>query len=169
MENSLNVYWFDRALNWNQHGLETVKITEALIAEHAVFYAQLEYLEKSLPSMKTLAEIKASAALLECALKTHAKLEDDLFDVLEPSLDQLGKLETVRHDHEAIDTCLAMIKHAKTRPEAQRILSRVAHVIRHEFDLEERIIFPMAEKLLRPETLLKLGKMWAGKREVTLA
>jgi hypothetical protein len=146
-----------------------VKITEALIAEHAVFYAQLDHLEKTLPTTKTLAEIKASAALLECALKTHAKLEDELFAVLEPSLDQLGKLETVRHDHEAIDTCLALIKQAKTRPEAQRILSRVAHVIRHEFDLEERIIFPMAEKLLRPETLLRLGKSWAAKREVIVS
>ncbi|HUR46050.1 MAG TPA: hemerythrin domain-containing protein [Candidatus Saccharimonadales bacterium] len=145
-----------------------MKITEALIAEHAVFYAQLDHLEKTLPSTKTLAEIKACAALLECALKTHAKLEDDLFAVLEPSLDQLGKLETVRHDHEAIDTCLAMIKHANTRSEAQRILSRVAHVIRHEFDIEERILFPMAERLLRPETLLQLGKTWAARRDVRI-
>src|SRR5204862_8143234 len=107
-----------------------------------------------------------SAALLESALKTHAKLEDDLFAALEPSLDQLGKLETVRHEHDAIEKCLEMVRKARTRPEAQRLLSRVAHVIRHEFDLEERFIFPMAERLLRADTLHKLGKSWAAKREV---
>ena len=143
-----------------------MKITDALIAEHAVFYAQLDYLEKSLPAIKTLPEIKASAALLECALKTHAKLEDDLFMALEPSLDQLGKLETVRHEHDAIDHCLSLVRKARTRADAARLLSRVAHVIRHEFDLEERFIFPMAERLLRAETLHKLGKSWATKREV---
>ena|ERR1051326_270410 len=143
-----------------------MKVTDALIAEHAVLYAQLDFLEKALTSTKTLAELKNSAGLLDCALKAHAAVEDELFTALEPSLDQLGKLETVRHDHEAIEKCLGLVQKAKSRAEAQKMLGRVLHVIRHEFDLEERIIFPMAERLLRAETLNKLGKSWARARDV---
>ena len=147
-----------------------MKITEALVAEHAVFYAQFDQLERTLPTTKTLAEIKAVAALLESALKTHAGLEDDLlFAALEPCLDQLGKLENVRHDHDAIDKMLGQVQKARTRAEAQRVMMKVVHLARHEFDMEERIIFPMAENLLRSDTLLKLGKAWARQRMVTFS
>lgn len=144
-----------------------MKITDAFIGEHAVLYAQLDHLEHAVPAARTLGEIKAMAALLESALRSHADLEDDLlFNGLEPGLDQMGKLEKVQHEHGAICKALEQIRVARAREDAQRRLLNVVHLTRKEFDLEDRIIFRLAEELLREDTLHKLGKEWARRRLV---
>jgi hemerythrin-like domain-containing protein len=144
-----------------------MKITDAFLGEHAVIYAQLDHLETAVPAARTLGELKAMAAMLEAALSTHAALEDDLlFNGLEPGLDQMGKLEKVQHEHGAICKALAQMRAARTRKEAQGRLLNIVHLTRKEFDLEDRIIFKIAEETLRPETLEKLGKAWARKRMV---
>ncbi len=144
-----------------------MKITDAFIAEHAVIYAQLDYLEHAIPAAKTLGELKVMAGLLEAALKPHAEAEDELlFNGLEPGLDQMGKLEKVQHEHDAICKGLERVQVSRTRKDAQRRLLNVVHLTRKEFDLEDRIIFRMAEEILREETLVKLGKSWARKRFV---
>jgi hemerythrin-like domain-containing protein len=144
-----------------------MKITDAFIAEHAVIYAQLDHLELAVPAAKTVGEVKAMAALLDAALRPHAEAEDEfLFNGLEPGLDQMGKLEKVQHEHDAICKGLEMVRVARSRKDAQRRLLTVVHLTRKEFDLEDRIIFRMAEELLREETLIKLGKAWARKRIV---
>lgn len=145
----------------------SMKITDAFIAEHAVIYAQLDYLEHAIPAARSLGEVKVMAGLLEAALKPHAEAEDELlFNGLEPGLDQMGKLEKVQHEHDAICKGLEQVKAARTRKEAQRRLLSIVHLTRKEFDLEDRIIFRMAEELLREDTLVKLGKAWARKRIV---
>ena len=142
-----------------------MKITDAFIAEHAVLYAQLDHLETAVPAARTAGEIKAMAGLLEAALRSHAHLEDELlFNGLEPGLDQMGKLEKIQHEHDAICKGLEAVQAARTKKDAQRKLLSIVHLTRKEFDLEDRIIFRMAEELLREETLMKLGKNWARKR-----
>lgn len=144
-----------------------MKITDAFIAEHAVIYAQLDYLDHAIPAARTLGEVKVMAGLLEAALKPHAEAEDELlFNGLEPGLDQMGKLEKVQHEHDAICHGLEQVRMARTKKDAQRRLLSIVHLTRKEFDLEDRIIFRMAEELLREDTLLKLGKSWARKRLV---
>lgn len=144
-----------------------MKITDALTAEHAVLYAQLDHLEKVVPEARTLGEIKALAGLLEAALRTHAELEDQLlFNGLEPGLDQMGKLEKVQHEHDAICKGLERIRQSRTKKDAQRRLLNVVHLTRKEFDLEDRVIFRLAEEHLREETLEHLGKAWARQRLV---
>ena len=107
------------------------------------------------------------AALLEAALRSHAELEDDLlFNGLEPGLDQMGKLEKVQHEHDAICKGLEQVRVSRTLKDAQRRLLNVAHLTRKEFDLEDRIIFRMAEDLLREDTLRDLGRQWARRRIV---
>jgi hypothetical protein len=61
---------------------------------------------------------------------------------------------------------LDQVQVSRTKKEAQRRLLGVVHLTRKEFDLEDRIIFRMAEELLREDTLLRLGKAWARKRIV---
>jgi hemerythrin-like domain-containing protein len=144
-----------------------MKITDAFIAEHAVIYAQLDFLEHAIPAARTLGEVKVMAGLLEAALKPHAEAEDELlFNGLEPGLDQMGKLEKVQHEHDAICKGLELVQAARTKKDAQRRLLNVVHLTRKEFDLEDRIIFRMAEELLREDTLVKLGKTWARQRVV---
>lgn len=142
-----------------------MKITDAFIAEHAVIHTQLDHLEHAVPAAATLGEVKAMAALLEAALRPHAEAEDELlFNGLEPGLDQMGKLEKVQHEHDAICKGLEQVQSARTKKDAQRKLLSVVHLTRKEFDLEDRIIFRMAEELLRDETLDRLGETWARKR-----
>ena len=144
-----------------------MKITDAFIGEHAVLYAQLDHLEQAVPHAKTVGEVKAMAGVLEAALISHAALEDELlFNVLEPGLDQMGKLEKVQHEHHAICKGFELIRHCRTRKDAQKRLLTVVHLTRKEFDMEDRILFRLAEDLLRPETLEKAGKAWAKHRGV---
>jgi hemerythrin-like domain-containing protein len=142
-----------------------MKITDAFFAEHAVINTQLDHLEHAIPAAKTLGEVKVMAALLDAALRPHAEAEDELlFNGLEPGLDQMGKLEKVQHEHDAICKGLDQVQTARTKKEAQKRLLGVIRLTRKEFDLEDRIIFRMAEELLREETLIRLGKSWARKR-----
>ena len=144
-----------------------MKITDAFMAEHAVIYAQLDYLEHAIPAAKTLGELKVMAGLLEAALKPHAEAEDELlFNGLEPGLDQMGKLEKVQDEHDAICDGLCLVQQARVKKDAQRRLLAVVHLTRKEFDLEDRLIFRMAEELLHEATLLRLGKLWARQRLV---
>ena len=78
----------------------------------------------------------------------------------------MGKLEKVQHEHDAICKGLEQVRISRTKKDAQRRLLSVVHLTRKEFDLEDRIIFRMAEELLREDTLIKLGKSWARKRFV---
>lgn len=144
-----------------------MKITDAFTAEHAVLYTQLDHLEQAIPAAKTAGEVKAMAGLLDSALRTHAALEDELlFNGLEPGLDQMGKLEKVQHEHDAICKGLEHVRETRTLKEAQRRLLSVVHLTRKEFDLEDRVIFRLAEEILREETLHQLGKAWAKQRLV---
>jgi hemerythrin-like domain-containing protein len=105
--------------------------------------------------------------MLEAALKPHAEAEDELlFNGLEPGLDQMGMLEKVQLEHDAICKGLEKVRIARTRKDAQRYLLSIVHLTRKEFDMEDRILFRMADELLREETLLKLGKSWARRRSV---
>jgi hemerythrin-like domain-containing protein len=142
-----------------------MKITDAFMGEHAVLYAQLDHLDKAVPATRTAAEVKALAAMLEAALASHAKLEDELlFDGLQPGLAQMGKLEKVQHEHDGICQGLIQVRVARTRAEAQQRLLAVVQMAREEFELEERVLFRIAEDTMRAETLEKLGKSWARKR-----
>jgi len=144
-----------------------MKITDAFIAEHAVIYAQLDYLEHAIPAAATLGEIKVMAGLLEAALKPHAEAEDELlFNGLEPGLDQMGKLEKVQHEHDAICQGLVAVRQSRRKKDAQRQLMTVVRLTRKEFDLEDRVIFRLAEEILHEQTLHRLGKTWAKQRLV---
>lgn len=149
--------------------LAPVKITDAFLGEHAVLYAQLDHLERAVPAAKTLGELKAMAAVLEAALASHADLEDELLlDGLQPGLAQMGKLERLQQEHDGICKGLAQVRAARTCAQARGLLLELIQRTREEFDLEERVIFRIAEETMRPETLEKLGRRWARRRAVLL-
>ena len=62
--------------------IKAMKITEILLAEHAVFHNLFDHIEKTAPRLKTLAEVKSLAALLESVLRAHSLTEDEL--LIEP-------------------------------------------------------------------------------------
>ncbi len=142
-----------------------MKITEALFAEHLVFHNLFDHIETVVPRMKTLGEIKAVAALMENMLKGHSDTEDQLFmGPLEHCFEQIGQRETFHQEHEEIDENLRMVQKSRQVKDARKkLLAAVAYSRKH-FDKEERIVFPMAEKVLNSKTLTSLGQTWVDQR-----
>jgi hemerythrin-like domain-containing protein len=142
-----------------------MKITEALLAEHLVFHNLFDHIEAAAPRLKTLAEVKSLAALLESMLRAHSDTEDELFiGPLEHCFDQIGQRDRFLQEHQEIDSNLQKVQDAKqVRNACGLLLAAVAYSRRH-FDMEERIVFPMAERMLKAKTLTELGQAWMEQR-----
>jgi hemerythrin-like domain-containing protein len=146
-----------------------MKITEILVAEHVVFHNLFDHIEKTLPRLKTLAEVKSLAATLDALMRPHAGTEDDLLmGQLEHCLEQLGQSETFHEEHEEIDAQLAEVQKARGPKQARDLLLRAVLRSREHFDKEERLVFPLAERVLKAKTLSDLGKQWMKRREAKL-
>jgi len=82
-----------------------MKITEALLAEHVVFHNLFDYLERTTPRLRTLAEVRALAGLLDAMLHAHGQVEDKLvMEPLDHCLDQFGQNEVIHAEHDHIET-----------------------------------------------------------------
>jgi len=144
-----------------------MKITDVLRAEHAVFHNLFDHIEVTVPKVKTLAEVKGLAVLVEKLHGPHSKTEDDLFiEPLEPYFDQLGQQETFHAEHEHIEATLTAVQKARTLKDSKKILLNAIAASRKHFDKEERIVFPLAERILKAKTLSELGEQWLNRREV---
>ena len=142
-----------------------MKITEALFAEHLVFHNMFDHIEAAAPKLKTLAEVKALAAMMESLLKSHSDTEDELFiGPLEHCFEQIGQRDAFLEEHQEIDDSLRTLRQAKQLKQARQLLLAAVAYSRRHFDKEERIVFPMAERVLNGKTLKALGQTWIEQR-----
>jgi hemerythrin-like domain-containing protein len=142
-----------------------MKITEVLFAEHLVFHNMFDHIEAVAPKLKTLAEVTALAALLESLLKAHSDTEDELFiGPLEHCFEQLGQRDAFLEEHQEIDASLRNLQQAKQVNKARQLLLAAVAYSRKHFDKEERIVFPLAERVLNSKTLTALGQTWIEQR-----
>jgi hemerythrin-like domain-containing protein len=142
-----------------------MKITEALLAEHLVFHSMFDHIEAMAPRLKTLVEVKSLAALLESLLKAHSDTEDELFiGPLEHCFEQLGQRDAFLEEHQEIDVSLKHLQQAKQFKLARQLLLAAVAYSRKHFDKEERIVFPLAERVLNAKTLNALGQTWMEQR-----
>jgi hemerythrin-like domain-containing protein len=138
-----------------------MKITDALLAEHIVFHNLFDHIEHVAPKLQTTAEVCALADLLESMLVKHSKSEDELLmNYLDDSIEQLGQRETFHEEHELIEAHLNGVR-SETHLESsrQKLVDAVVGARKH-FDKEERLIFPLAEKVISYHNIMKLGKQW---------
>ena len=143
-----------------------MKITDILRAEHSVFHNLFDHIETTAPRLKTLAEVKSVAVLIDKVMAPHSQTEDELFiDPLEHCFDQIGQKETFHDEHEQIEEMLVKVTKARTLKDAKRLLLGVIAASRKHFEKEERIVFPMAERILKTKTLTELGAEWMKRRE----
>jgi hemerythrin-like domain-containing protein len=143
-----------------------MKITEVLMAEHAVFHNLFDHIEAAVPRLKTPGEVKLLATLVDKVMAPHSKTEDDLFiEPLEHCFEQIGHNETFHAEHRLIEDMLAKVHKTRTLKDAKTILLKAIAATRKHFDKEERIVFPMAERVLKAKTLSDLGTEWLRKRE----
>ncbi len=142
-----------------------MKITEILMAEHAVFHNLFDHIEAAVPRLGTLGEVKLLATLVDKVMAPHSKTEDDLFiEPLEHCFEQIGQNETFHAEHRHIEEMLASIQKVRTLADGKKILLAATAASRDHFDKEERIVFPLAERVLKPKTLSALGAEWLRKR-----
>jgi len=142
-----------------------MKITEALFAEHLVFHNMFDHIEATVPKLKTLAEVKSLAALMESVLKAHSDTEDELFiGPLEHCFEQIGQRDAFLEEHQEIDDSLRTLRQAKQLKQARQLLLAAVAYSRRHFDKEDRIVFPMAERVLNGKTLKALGQAWMEQR-----
>lgn len=147
-----------------------MKITEALLAEHVVFHNLFDYVERVLPGVKTLAEVRTLSELLDAMLRIHSNMEDHLLiDPMEATFSQIGHAENFHDEHNAIEAGLDSIRSGLRVADAKRRLLATVLLCRKHFDKEERIVFPLAERQLSPKSLLVLGKRWAEQRTVPVS
>ena len=142
-----------------------MKITEALFAEHLVFHSMFDHIEALAPGLKTLMEVKALATLMEQLLRAHSDTEDDLFiGPLEHCFEQIGQRDAFLEEHQEIDDSLTNIQGARQLNKARQLLLAAVTYSRKHFDKEERIVFPLAERILNDKTLTALGQKWMEQR-----
>jgi hemerythrin-like domain-containing protein len=142
-----------------------MKITEALFAEHLVFHSMFDQIETRAPNLQTLGEVKALAALMEAMLKAHSDTEDELFlGPLEHCFEQIGQRDSFLEEHQEVSAGLRLVQKATRVGQAQRLLLTAVRHSRRHFEREERIVFPLAERVLKSATLSELGQNWVDQR-----
>ncbi|MCX6890966.1 MAG: hemerythrin domain-containing protein [Verrucomicrobiota bacterium] len=138
-----------------------MKITEALVTEHNTFLIVFDQIERVLPRLATLAEVRTMATLVEGMLESHGKTETNLaYLALDHVLAHNGDLKRMHQDHHEVDDQLRKVHEARTCAEARRLLKAALVASRKHFRLEERAVFPLIEKVLQEETLHELGSDW---------
>jgi len=134
-----------------------------------VFHHLFDHVETTAPRLKKLAEVKLLAVLVDKVLAPHSETEDELFiEPLEHCFEQIGQNETFHEEHAVMEATLAKVGRAKSLPEARRQLLSAIAAGRKHFDKEERIVFPMAERVLKVKTLTELGREWTQRRAAAL-
>jgi hemerythrin-like domain-containing protein len=145
-----------------------MKITDAFLGEHAVFYAQFDECE-TLLERGNLEVLKEAAAVIASALESHAQLEDRLhFGPLVAHGDEPGIFQLMEEEHVVIAGLLHAIAVARDASRASELLAEMTAAARAHFQKEESVAFPRVEQLLSIEQLRRLGVEWAAARGVTL-
>lgn len=144
-----------------------MKITEGLLGEHALSYALFDQVESIADGAKSLQELVAAESLLSSAVMSHASLEDEvLFPALVERGHAEGPLDVMRAEHKEIELLAGAVRASLTLEEAREVMYRLLDTLREHFGKEERILFPMCERLLGEQKLRELGERWAKRRGV---
>jgi hypothetical protein len=144
------------------HG-RCMKITEALLSEHAAMYPHLRFVrEQTRPNCKMdKAMVRCHASAIKTTVKAHATVEEPYL------LLQIKDLVAAKHalkEHVELDRLLECA--IKTGDQAA--LHKAVRLAIGHFKEEERDVFPAAEKLLGPTKLMQLGVEWALARGIKL-
>jgi len=138
-----------------------IPITRALVAEHRMFGVVFDQVEKLLPSLDRLEEVRRAARMVEGLLLSHAKVEEELLMVAQDQVSgEKHRYDRCRKEHQEIDSRLTRVRSTRRIARARRLLQAAMAASRKHFQREERRIFPLIEKGLKLQTLTKLGTVW---------
>ncbi|MBE9552592.1 MAG: hemerythrin domain-containing protein [Proteobacteria bacterium] len=146
-----------------------MKITDALLGEHAVLYDLFGHLRNTAVTSDDIAEIRAAVAVVAKLLLAHARVEEDLlFPRLDAHLGQMGPLAVMRSEHQGIDDLLEAARGETDLASLKSLVGRLLALASGHFRKEETVLFGMAQQFLGDAVLSELGEEWAAARNVTL-
>jgi iron-sulfur cluster repair protein YtfE (RIC family) len=135
------------------------------MAEHQMFGVVFEQVEKLLPSLDQLEEVRRAARMVEGLLLSHAKVEEDLLMLAQDHvLGEQRRYDRCRKEHQEIDSRLTRVRSTRNIARARTLLREAMAASRRHFQHEERKVFPLIENGMKPETLTKLGTVWFLRR-----
>jgi hemerythrin-like domain-containing protein len=147
-----------------------MKLTDALIGEHGLFYALFDQIEAVVAAATSVAQLQETTLVLRTAILSHSELEDELLiPILEPHMGTEGPLAVMRAEHDEIKSALQQLEEARNLEDGVDCVARVLSLLRDHFQKEEEILFSVARQVLDDETQIRLGKAWAEARRVTIA
>lgn len=147
-----------------------MKVTDAFLGEHGVFYAQFDWIEEALAVQPDRASVTRLAGMLAAALATHAALENELLlDAAEGAAGaSVGPFTVMREEHDRIESLVDRVARASDADAARDDLAEAIRLARDHFEKEERVAFPMAEEFLGEGRLRAAGREWGRRRGVAL-
>ena len=144
-----------------------MKITDALLGEHAVLHDLFGYLRNMAVASQDIAEIRTAVAVVERLLLGHARVEEELlFPRLEPHLGQMGPLAVMRSEHRGIDDLLEAARGETDLAALKNLIGRLLELANGHFRKEEMVLFGMAQQFLGDAVLDELGEDWALLRNI---
>jgi hemerythrin-like domain-containing protein len=147
-----------------------LRLTDALLGEHAVLYTLFGQIEAVAATTANLAWIQQTTVVLGAVVRSHAKLEEELlFPALEPHLGIDGPLAVMRAEHEEFTRTLQRVADTSDIDDGTDCLARALDLVRDHFQKEEQVLFSLARQMLDDETQMRLGNAWAEARRVTIA
>jgi hypothetical protein len=136
-------------------------ITSALVEEHERFRALFAEVEAALPGLDRLEEVQRLARQLEGLLRSHAAAEEDLvLLVLDSIPEQKRRCNRFYTEHQEIDAHLTQVGKSARVKQGRELLRMALRISRAHFLHEERVVFPLIEKVTGSDTLLRLGTFW---------
>ncbi len=147
-----------------------MKLTDALLGEHGVFYAFFDQIEAVTATATSVVQIREATVALAAVVLSHANLEEELLlPALEAHMGTIGPLAVMRAEHDEIENALRQIEEAQDLDDGADCVARALRVLRDHFQKEEEVLFSIARQTLDEETQIRLGKAWAKARRVTIA
>ena len=146
-----------------------MKITDALLGEHAVMYELFEHIRDTAHNANDVQEIQRIVLVVERLLLSHARIEEDmLFPELEPHLGPMGPLAAMRSEHQEIEALLTAAKAATDVGVLKSTIEQFLDLTYGHFQKEEQVLFAMAQQVLDEPALTDLGTKWAARRKVVV-
>ncbi len=144
-----------------------MKLTHALLGEHAVIYELFDYLRDTILKSTDIQDIRGAGAVLERLVVSHARIEEDLlFPRLEPHLGPMGPLAVMRAEHREIEELLEAARSETDIAALKGVIGQFLELAHGHFRKEEMVLFDMAQQCLDEATLKEMGQEWATRRGV---
>ena len=146
-----------------------MKITDALLGEHAMLYSLFAKAKQFTSEESSIAELKLLVSVLEDQLGSHAQAEEKLlFPALQPHLGEMGPLAVMSAEHVEVENYFAEANSEEDPDRLKMLINDMIDLAINHFQKEEMVLFGMAKEFLSEDELETLGKDWAIDRKVVI-